>query len=45
MIDPAGKGQLLYQAPTKLAKNFLCLALGSNGMLYAGCYCRLTFNA
>ncbi len=35
-IDPAGKGQLIYQAPAKLAKNFLSLALGKDGQLYAG---------
>ena len=35
-VDPDGKAQALYQADAKLAKNFLCLALGKDGLLYAG---------
>lgn len=35
-IDAAGKATALYEAPTKLAKNILCLAAGKDGLLYAG---------
>lgn len=36
VIDPAGKGQMLYQAPAKLAKNLLSLAIGREGQVFAG---------
>lgn len=36
VIDPAGKGEKVYEAQADLAKNILCLVRAQDGTLYAG---------